>query len=201
MHLTWSFDVPKDQERILFLDKERFCLCWGFTAHSTQWCHVKRIFLPNHTLTGQFLSSIHVVDQYCALPFPETDNCPSWISRRERMTVENISWSISMKKCCRSGRCRTRNCLITSRTHIQLSHRGWGNKERYSVLYFTVNIGSLNPLPTIFVLEFEHIPFTSFGINGLTASICKINLDPLSSLTGSTLFAQASLLKFLWSTV
>ena len=23
----------------------------------------------------------------------ETDNCPSWISRRERMTVENISWS------------------------------------------------------------------------------------------------------------
>ena len=32
---------------------------------------------------------------------PETDNCPSWISRRERMTVENISWSISMKECCR----------------------------------------------------------------------------------------------------
>ena len=26
---------------------------------------------------------------------PETDNCPSWISRRERMTIENISWSIS----------------------------------------------------------------------------------------------------------
>ena len=32
---------------------------------------------------------------------PETDNCPSWISRRERMTVENISWSISTKECCR----------------------------------------------------------------------------------------------------
>ena len=26
---------------------------------------------------------------------PETDNCPSWISGRERMTVENISWSVS----------------------------------------------------------------------------------------------------------
>ena len=25
----------------------------------------------------------------------ETDNCPSWISGRERTTVENISWSIS----------------------------------------------------------------------------------------------------------
>ena len=31
---------------------------------------------------------------------PETDNCPSWISSRERMTVENISWSISTKECC-----------------------------------------------------------------------------------------------------
>ena len=29
---------------------------------------------------------------------PETDNRPSWISGRERMTVENISWSISTKE-------------------------------------------------------------------------------------------------------
>ena len=35
---------------------------------------------------------------------PETDNCPSWISGRERMTVENISWSISTKECCRLRR-------------------------------------------------------------------------------------------------
>ena len=32
---------------------------------------------------------------------PETDNCPSWISGRERMTVKNISWSISTKEICR----------------------------------------------------------------------------------------------------
>ena len=38
------------------------------------------------------------------IPLPETDNCPSWISRRENMTVENISWSISTKECCRSRR-------------------------------------------------------------------------------------------------
>ena len=44
--------------------------------------------LPNHTFTGQ-----HIF-------LPETDNCPSWISGRERMTVENISWSISTKECC-----------------------------------------------------------------------------------------------------
>ena len=41
------------------------------------------VSLPNHTFTGQI------------------DNCPSWISGRKRMTVENISWSISMKECCR----------------------------------------------------------------------------------------------------
>ena len=35
---------------------------------------------------------------------PETDNCPSWISGRERMTLENISWSISTKECCRLRR-------------------------------------------------------------------------------------------------
>ena len=37
---------------------------------------------------------------------PETDNYryPSWINWRERMTVENISWSISTKECCRPQR-------------------------------------------------------------------------------------------------
>ena len=35
---------------------------------------------------------------------PETDNCPSWISKRERMIVENISRSISMKECCWTDR-------------------------------------------------------------------------------------------------
>ena len=31
-----------------------------------------------------------------------TDNFPSWVSGRERMTVEKISWSISTKECCRA---------------------------------------------------------------------------------------------------
>ena len=35
---------------------------------------------------------------------PETDNYPSWISGRERMTIENISRSISTKECCRPRR-------------------------------------------------------------------------------------------------
>ena len=40
------------------------------------------------------------------------------------MTVENISWSIPTKECCRPSGGRTRNLLIFSRTSIQLSHRG-----------------------------------------------------------------------------
>ena len=73
------------------------CLCWGFTAQSTQWGHVS---LPNHTFTGQAKSSKRLTSTVHIL-LPETDNCPSWISGRERMTVENISWSISTKECCR----------------------------------------------------------------------------------------------------
>ena len=59
------------------------------------------VSLPNHTFTGQpvkrLTSTVHILS-------PETDNCLSWISGRERMTVENISWSISTKECCRPQR-------------------------------------------------------------------------------------------------
>ena len=62
---------------------------------------------------------------------PETDNCPSWISWRERMTVENISWSISTKECCRprgggggGGVEPAISWSSVGRRRIQLSHRG-----------------------------------------------------------------------------
>ena len=54
---------------------------------------------------------------------PETDNCPSKISRRERMTVEIISWSISTKECCQPRGGWIRSLLITSGMRIQLSHQ------------------------------------------------------------------------------
>ena len=81
------------------------CLWWGFTAQSTQWGHVmsSAVSLPIHTIIGQAKSSKWLTSIVHSLS-PETDNCPSWISRRERMTVENISWSISTKECCRPQR-------------------------------------------------------------------------------------------------
>ena len=48
--------------------------------------------LPNHTFSGQAWSSKLLTSTVHILS-PETDNCPSWISGRERMTLENISWS------------------------------------------------------------------------------------------------------------
>ena len=61
------------------------------------------VSLPNHTFTGQAQSSKRLTSTVHILT-PETDNCPSWISGRERMTVENISWSISTKECCQPRR-------------------------------------------------------------------------------------------------
>ena len=39
------------------------------------------------------------------------------------MTIENISWSISTKKCCRTWRDRTHELLTTSRLWSRVSHR------------------------------------------------------------------------------
>ena len=61
------------------------------------------VSLPNHTFTGKAQSSKRLTSIVHIL-LAETDNCPSWISGRERMTVENISWSISTKECCQPRR-------------------------------------------------------------------------------------------------
>ena len=74
------------------------------TRRKTTWPSVSRTWLShiwpkrgsNHSgekPSKRLTSIVHI------LP-PETDNCPSWISGRERMTVENISWSISTEECC-----------------------------------------------------------------------------------------------------
>ena len=57
------------------------------------------VSLAYHTFTRQALSSKGLTS-IVHIHLPETDNCLSWISRGERMTVENISWSISNDQCC-----------------------------------------------------------------------------------------------------
>ena len=73
------------------------------------------VSLPSHTFTGQAYSSKRLTSIVHIL-LPESNNCPSWISGRERMAIENISWSISTKECCRLGRGWARDLLVSSRT-------------------------------------------------------------------------------------
>ena len=54
------------------------------------------VSLPNHIFTVKALSFKRLTSIVHILS-PETDNCPYWISGRKRMTIENISWSISRK--------------------------------------------------------------------------------------------------------
>ena len=61
-------------------------------------CRARSVYLTTHLL-GRF-SSLKQLTSIVHILLPETDNCLSWISGRERMTVENISWS-STKECCR----------------------------------------------------------------------------------------------------
>ena len=83
------------------------------------------VSLLNHTFTGQAKSSKRLISSVHILS-PETDNCPSWISGGERMSVENISWSISTKECCRPRRgVEPAISWSTVGRHIQMSHRGW----------------------------------------------------------------------------
>ena len=84
------------------------------------WVMSSTVSLLTHNSTGQAWSSKQLTSTVHILS-PETDNCPSWISRRERMTVENISWSIYTKECCWPSGSQTHDLLITSRINIQLS--------------------------------------------------------------------------------
>ena len=80
--------------------------------------------LPNHTFSWAGLV-LQMVYQYLSTFFHQKlTNCLSWISERERMNVEYISWSSPWKNDAGPSGDRTRDLLITSLTCIQLSH--WG---------------------------------------------------------------------------
>ena len=71
------------------------------------------LFIGQAKFSKRFTSIVHIEKLTTAL-----------LESEERMTVENNARSISTKESCRPGWSRTRNFLVTSRTRIQLSHRG-----------------------------------------------------------------------------
>ena len=64
--------------------------------------HVRSFRVWSVNLSTLFLGKPpgHFASTKCTFSLPETDNFPSWISRRERMAVEIISWPNSTKECC-----------------------------------------------------------------------------------------------------
>ena len=82
----------------LFFPDTRFDISCKLTpmSNSVFWFKSNIIFCYCGSYLWRYLFSVAVGGFHT--PTPETDNCPSWISGRERMTVENISWSISMKE-------------------------------------------------------------------------------------------------------
>ena len=112
---------------------ECFWLVWSYRPSQHYKGQVEPVSLPNHTFPGQDQSSVLVL-----ILSPQTDSCPSWISRRERMTIENTSCSNQQKRendhrkyfmlnlnennVGAHGGDITCHLLITSWTHIQLSN-------------------------------------------------------------------------------
>ena len=152
------------------------------------------VSLPNHTFTGQAQSSKRLTSIVHILS-PETDNCPSWISGRERMTVENISWSISTKECCRS-----RRGLNPRPPGLQSDGvSNWATEAVYSIHYFCN--WSTKPLIRLLILQADsglHRPHMSqHMIKHTKWQVCpektQINLDIHPVQSQSSLSARRKL--------
>ena len=75
--------------------------------------HVEPVSLPIHTVPGH---ASEVVNQYkVTILSPVTDNCPTWISGRERMTVEIVS--LLMREINLCSEIRT-NCFLWLQLYI-----------------------------------------------------------------------------------
>ena len=71
----------------------------SFTAQSTLFRSYQVGQFTQPPFLGRLIHKL--LTSTCSALSTETDNCLS-SNRRERTTVENISWSISTKECCRS---------------------------------------------------------------------------------------------------
>ena len=71
---------------------------------------------------------------------PVTDNCPSWISGRERMAVEIISWPFFTKECCRAWRSNMQPSAYQADAHpTELPRRDILSKVAHNVMINTLD--------------------------------------------------------------
>ena len=99
-NFTWNVKLYFSEKIRFKISCELFVLRFYAAVNPLGSCQVWSVYLI--TLFLDELSPLSGKPEFVHIHVPETDNCPSWISRRERMTIENISWSISMKECCQT---------------------------------------------------------------------------------------------------
>ena len=101
------------------------------------------VSLPNHMFSWVVLV-LQAINQYLCTFFPQKLTTALLESVEERMTIENISRSISTVECCRTQQGSNRD-LITSRTHIRLSHRGRQDEaKKWAKCFIPSNLSRVN---------------------------------------------------------
>ena len=92
-------------------------------------------------LTTLFRGRLRLGSQYFAHTLSlVTDNIPSWITERRRMTIENISWSNSTKVL---GPDRTHNPCISNQTHYRLLYMAKSFWDSYFIYIDPESINSV----------------------------------------------------------
>ena len=108
-----------------------FCGIWYTSLHCLLMLFNWLIDLRFHGLVNPLRScQISPLSGYSSL---ETDTFPSWISGKERMTIEKFHEQSSWKNVAGPCRDRTHDLLITSQTCIRLTHQGW-HRPVYQIL-------------------------------------------------------------------
>ena len=79
-----------------------------------------------------------------------TENIPSWITERRRMTIENISWSTSTKEL---GPDRTHDPCISNRTHYRLLYMA---KSFWGSYFIQIDPESINSVFALFQFFWSH---------------------------------------------
>ena len=118
-----------------FTSIPNFCLCWGFTAQSTQQCHVERSqFTLSHVYWAGLV--LKAGNQYCADSFTRNWQLP-FLNQQERENDHRKYVIISTKECCRPGG-RWGGGGVTWSTNIQcdknsmMNNTSFGDVRRFS---------------------------------------------------------------------
>ena len=118
-------------------NKEMMIICCVEVLQPMQTNGVMSSTVSLSNLTTLLLGRLSPLSGQPVSLLPETDNCPSWISGRERMTVKIFHGQISTKRMLPTWLGSNSDLLINSRMHIELRTAGRNDDLEF---YFPFNI-------------------------------------------------------------